>query len=173
MNHNAGGYLYWEGVQWPNPNTNEKIIRVDQQTGDYEVATRLWAFANWSRFVRPNAVRVGTSGGSGARIAAFKNEDGSVAVVLISQGGGGDVTVKISGEGAPAGKATAWASDDQRKCAEVEVTVGADGAVTANVGQSSITTIHIAAAEPEAEPEPAPEPEAPVEEETPAVPVEP
>lgn len=22
MNHNAGGYLYWEGVQWPNPNTN-------------------------------------------------------------------------------------------------------------------------------------------------------
>lgn len=142
---------------------------MDQQTGDYEVATRLWAFANWSRFVRPNAVRVGTSGGSGARIAAFQNEDGSVAVVLISQGGGGDVTVKITGDGAPAGKATAWASDDQRKCAEVEVTVGADGAVTANVGQSSITTIHIAAAEPE----PEPEPEAPVEEEAPAEPAEP
>ena len=142
---------------------------MDQQTGNYEVATRLWAFANWSRFVRPNAVRVGTSGGSGVRVAAFKNEDGSVAVVLISQGGAGDITVKVSGDGAPTGKATAWASDNERKCAEVEVTV-ADGAVTAAVGQSSITTIHIAAAEAEAE---APGAEVPAEPATPADPAEP
>jgi hypothetical protein len=22
LNNNLGGFLYWEGVQWPNPNTN-------------------------------------------------------------------------------------------------------------------------------------------------------
>ncbi|KAL2260338.1 hypothetical protein VTK26DRAFT_5667 [Humicola hyalothermophila] len=46
VNHNVSGYLYWEGVQWPNPNTNEKIIRVDNTTNTYEVSRRLWAFAN-------------------------------------------------------------------------------------------------------------------------------
>ncbi|SPN98361.1 uncharacterized protein DNG_01406 [Cephalotrichum gorgonifer] len=145
LNHNAGGYLYWEGVQWPNPNTNEKMIRVDETTGAYEVASRLWAFANWSRFVRPGAVRIGTSGGSGVRIAAFKNVDDSVAVVLLSQGGGGDVTVS-AGDVAPAGGAvTAWASDETKKCEAIEVT-GEGGEVVVNVAANSITTVHFGAA---------------------------
>ena len=47
VNSNISGFVYWEGVQWPSPNTNEKLIRVDDKTGAYEVSRRLWAFANW------------------------------------------------------------------------------------------------------------------------------
>src|SRR5690606_23949156 len=101
VNANISGYLYWEGVQWPNPNTNEKIIRVDNTTNTYEVSSRLWAFANWSRYVRPGAVRVGTSGGSGGlRTAAFRYEDGTIAVIAISSGGS-DVNLNINFTGGP------------------------------------------------------------------------
>jgi hypothetical protein len=26
LNNNLGGFLYWEGVQWPNPNTNVSAV---------------------------------------------------------------------------------------------------------------------------------------------------
>ena len=133
----------------------EKIIRVDEQTGAYEVASRLWALANWSRFVRPGAVRIGTNGGQGVRIAAFKNVDESIAVVLISQGGGGDITIS-AGDVAPAGGVVkAWASDGERQCEETEV-AGDGGEVVVNVAANSITTVVFAAAAAEVE-EPAEE----------------
>ncbi|KAI0024795.1 glycoside hydrolase family 30 protein [Xylariomycetidae sp. FL0641] len=141
----VSGYLYWEGVQWPSPNTNEKMIRVAETAPyDYEVSKRLWAFANWSRFVRPGAVRLGTSGGSGVKTAAFRNVDGSFAVVMISSGAAASsVSVKIAGVDAVDG-ATGWVTDASHDCESFEVTV-ADGAVAGSVPARSITTFHIPA----------------------------
>ncbi|KAK1769171.1 glycoside hydrolase superfamily [Phialemonium atrogriseum] len=153
VNTGVSGYLYWEGVQWPNPNTNEKIIKVDNATNTYEVANRLWAFANWSRYVRPGAVRVGSSGGGGGSVktAAFKNLDGSIAVVAINTGASASpVSVKVAG----AGEARAWVSDNTHKCEETTVTVGSDGAVAGSLPARSIVTFVItpaAAAAPAAE----------------------
>ncbi|KAK4242583.1 putative glucosylceramidase 4 [Achaetomium macrosporum] len=144
VNNNVSGYLYWEGVQWPNPNTNEKLIRVDNQTNTYEVSRRLWAFANWSRYVRPGAVRVGVSGGgNGLRTAAFRNEDGTIAVVAISaSGSAANVNVKISGgEGAAA--VQAFVSDGTRSCAATDATLGQDGIISGSVAARSITTFFI------------------------------
>ncbi|KAI0118674.1 glycoside hydrolase family 30 protein [Nemania sp. FL0031] len=145
----VSGYLYWEGVQWPSPNTNEKMIKVDQQSPyNIEVSKRLWAFANWSRFVRPGAVRVASSGGSGVKSAAFKNVDGSIAVVVISTGGSAsNVSVKVSGGTGTATKATAWVTDASHDCAETTVTVAADGTLSGSVAARSITTYHIPAPE--------------------------
>ncbi|KAI0476894.1 glycoside hydrolase family 30 protein [Xylaria cf. heliscus] len=145
----VSGYLYWEGVQWPSPNTNEKMIRVDQQSPyNIEVSKRLWAFANWSRFVRPGAVRVGTSGGSGVKSTAFKNVDGSIAVVVISTGGSAsNVSIKVSGAAQTATKATAWVTDASHDCAETTVSVAADGTLSGSVAARSITTYHIPAPE--------------------------
>lgn len=143
VNYNVSGYLYWEGVQWPNPNTNEKIIRVDERTETYEVSRRLWAFANWSRYVRPGAVRVATSGGSGVRTAAFRNEDGTIAVIAISTGGSNtNVSVRISGGDAPVA-VQAFVSDGTRNCARTEATLAADGTVSGSVAARSITTFFI------------------------------
>lgn len=143
----VSGYLYWEGVQWPSPTTNEKMIRVDQQSPyNIEVSKRLWAFANWSRFVRPGAVRVATSGGSGVKSTAFRNVDGSIAVVVISTGGSASsVSVKVSGAAAAATRATAWVTDASHDCAQTTVTVAADGTLSGSVAARSITTYHIPA----------------------------
>ncbi len=146
VNNNVSGYLYWEGVQWPNPNTNEKLIKVDNTTNSYEVARRLWAFANWSRYVRPGAVRVAASGGgSGVRTAAFRNEDGTVAVIAISSGGSAaNVNVQISGGGGvKAAAVQAFVSDNTRNCAATAATLVDDGSVSGSVAARSITTFFI------------------------------
>jgi glucuronoarabinoxylan endo-1,4-beta-xylanase len=45
----------------------------------------LWAFASYSRFIRPGAVRIGTTT-SDARldVTAFRNSDGSIAVIVLN-----------------------------------------------------------------------------------------
>ncbi|MGH9105921.1 MAG: glycoside hydrolase family 30 protein [Acidimicrobiales bacterium] len=46
---------------------------------------RLWAFASYSRFVRRGAVRIGTTTSApGLEVCAFRNSDGSVAVVALN-----------------------------------------------------------------------------------------
>jgi O-glycosyl hydrolase len=142
--NNISGFVYWEGVQWPNPNTNEKLIKVDNSTNTYEVAKRLWAFANWSRYVRPGAIRVGTSGGpSGLKLAAFKNVDGSIAVVAISSGASAaSVSIKISGATPTA--VEAYVSDNTHNCEKTAATV-ADGTISGSVAGRSITTFFVPA----------------------------
>lgn len=140
VNNNVSGYVYWEGVQWPNPNTNEKLIRVDNSTNTWEVSRRLWALANWSRYVRPGAVRVGSSGGSGVKTAAFRNLDGTVAVVAISTGNAASsVSIKVNGLTGTAA-AVAYVSDSTRNCQQTISTVGPDGTVSGSVAGRSITT---------------------------------
>ncbi|KAK4157891.1 putative glucosylceramidase 4 [Chaetomidium leptoderma] len=151
VSNNISGFVYWEGVQWPNPNTNEKLIRVDNTTNTYQVAKRLWAFANWSRYVRPGAVRVGASssggGGNGVRTAAFRNEDGTVAVIAISSSASAaNVNVKISSGGGAAAKPVAvqaFVSDNTRDCASTPASVADDGTISGSVAGRSITTFFI------------------------------
>lgn len=132
-------------------NTNEKLIKVDNSTSTYEVAKRLWAFANWSRFVRPGATRVGSSGGGGGvKTAAFRNVDGSIAVVAISSGASAaSVTIKITGAGAGAAApktVEAYVSDNTHNCEKTAATVADDGTITGSVAGRSITTFFVPAA---------------------------
>ena len=63
------------------PNTG--LVEVKGNT----VATsgRLWAFASYSRFIRPGAVRIGTTTtDAGLEASAFRNSDGSIAVVVLN-----------------------------------------------------------------------------------------
>jgi hypothetical protein len=63
-----------------------------------EASGRLWAFAMFSRYVRPNAVMVASSGApSNVKTAAFKNANGDIAVVIINNGGATTTTVSVSG----------------------------------------------------------------------------
>jgi O-glycosyl hydrolase len=150
VNNGISGYIYWEGVQWPNPNTNEKLIKVDNSTNTIEVSRRLWALANWSRYVRPGAVRVGSSGGSGVKTAAFKNVDGTIAIVAISTvSSTSSISIKVSGEVTPA-SVGAWVSDGTHDCEKTTATVGTDGTVSGSVAGRSITTFLITPAAPAA-----------------------
>ncbi|MGB8876664.1 MAG: glycoside hydrolase family 30 beta sandwich domain-containing protein [Solirubrobacteraceae bacterium] len=83
---NLAAFLYLWGANTSTttvtgPNTG--LLDVEGDT----VATsgRLWAFASYSRFIRPGAVRIGTTTTRpGLEVSAFRNSDGSVAVVVLN-----------------------------------------------------------------------------------------
>jgi O-glycosyl hydrolase len=86
---------------------------------------------------------VGVSGGpSEAKVSAFKNVDGTVAIQVI-QGGtaSGTVTVKVNGFEAKAAKA--WITDNTHDCDGQMATLVADGSsVNAQVpGRSMVTFV--------------------------------
>ena len=123
--------LWWVATQdrATNNNNNEKLILVDNDT--YTVSKRFWAFAQYSRTIRPKAVRVGVSsaggGGASLRTTAFLNGDGSVAVNVINTGTGA-VTLSVAGVKAAAAKG--WKTDGSNDMTEIAVTVGTDGTVS-------------------------------------------
>jgi len=88
----VNAFLYWWGASASTANSG--IIRL---VGDsYATSGRFWALAAFSRFIRPGAVRIGTTGDSGSGVAstavestavestAFRNRDGSVVVELLN-----------------------------------------------------------------------------------------
>jgi O-glycosyl hydrolase len=81
---NLNAFLYWWGSSEPTFNgDNESLIQINGTT--VIPSGRLWAFANFSRFVRPGAVRIGaTTADTGLQLTAFRNRDGSVAIVVLN-----------------------------------------------------------------------------------------
>ncbi|KAK0706969.1 glycoside hydrolase family 30 protein [Lasiosphaeria miniovina] len=123
---NLSAYLWWVATQdkATNNNNNEKLVLVDG--GSYFVSKRLWAFAQYSRVVRPGAVRVGVSGATSLKLTAFVNADGTVAVVAINSG---TAAAAVTVAGVKAGAAKAWITDGTNDMASVPATVAADGTV--------------------------------------------
>jgi hypothetical protein len=78
-------------------NDNGNLIQINGST--VVSSARLWAFANYSRFIRPGAVRIGaTSSNSAVDLTAFKNTDGSVAIVALNTASTADpITYSLSG----------------------------------------------------------------------------
>ncbi|KAK3387483.1 glycoside hydrolase superfamily [Podospora didyma] len=125
---NLSAYLWWVATQdkATNNNNNEKLILVDG--GNYFVSKRFWAFAQYSRTVRPGAVRVGVSGGSTLKSTAFLNADGTVVVNVINSGAG---AAALSVAGIKAAGAKAWITDAANDMtAATSATVGSDGVVS-------------------------------------------
>jgi len=83
---NLSAFLYWWGTSTPSFNgDNESLVQVNTTTGTVAPSGRLWAFANYSRFVRPGAIRIGaSSANSDLEVTAFRNTNGSVAVVVLN-----------------------------------------------------------------------------------------
>ena len=81
---NLSAFLFWQGAD---PNNGNGGLVFLQSTGTAAASGRLWAFANYSRYIHPGAVRIAaTSSNGGVDISAFKNTDGTVAIVAFSRG---------------------------------------------------------------------------------------
>ncbi|KAF2463049.1 glycoside hydrolase, partial [Lindgomyces ingoldianus] len=80
---NISGFLYWQGAE--TTSTNSALIRLSNDT--LSVSARLWAFAQFSRFVKPGAVRVKAESSIGyVRVSAFENVDGKHVVNVVNNG---------------------------------------------------------------------------------------
>ncbi|KAK0652117.1 putative cellulose hydrolase [Cercophora newfieldiana] len=127
---NVTAYLWWLATQdkETNNNNNEKLILVDQ--GEYYVSKRFWAFAQYSRTIRPGAVRVGVAtGGAGLKATAFVNADGSTVVNVINTGAEA-VALSVAVTGVKAAGVSAWVTDNSNDMTAVAAaTVGTDGSV--------------------------------------------
>jgi glucuronoarabinoxylan endo-1,4-beta-xylanase len=78
---NVSAFFYWWGASASTANSG--LIRL--QGDSYQTSGRLWAFAAFSRFIRPGAVRIAADGGGDGVVgAAFRNRNGSVIVELLN-----------------------------------------------------------------------------------------
>ncbi len=123
---NVSAYLWWVATQdkTTNKNNNEKLVLVDDQT--YVVSKRLWAFAQYSRVVRPGAVRVAVSAAAALKPTAFVNADGTVAVVVINTA---STPASLQLSGLKAASARAWVTDATHDMEPTPASVDAQGAV--------------------------------------------
>jgi glucuronoarabinoxylan endo-1,4-beta-xylanase len=99
-NSNLSAFLYWWGSSTPNENgDNESLIQISRSS--VTPSGRLWAFASFSDFVRPGAVRIGaTASGGDLTLAAFRNTSGTIAIVALNTGTSADpVTFSLTGTG--------------------------------------------------------------------------
>ncbi|RYP76847.1 hypothetical protein DL771_001583 [Monosporascus sp. 5C6A] len=137
---NVSAYLWWVGTQdrATNNNNNEKLILVERDS--YQVSKRLWAFAQYSRTVRPGAVRVDASGGNSLRTTAFLNTDGTLAVNVINTGAS---VASVSIAGTNGTSVQAWVTDNTHDMDLTAASRAGDGTITGSVPGRAIVTFVI------------------------------
>jgi len=80
---NVSAFFYWWGVN--TSYTNSGLLHLNVASNTVDVSSRFWAFANYSRFIRPGAIRIGdTTSDSNLETTAFKNRDGSTIIVVLN-----------------------------------------------------------------------------------------
>jgi glucosylceramidase len=137
---NVSAFLYWWGASASTANSG--LIRL--QGDSYQASGRLWAFAAFSRFIRPGAVRIGaaTEASSGLVSAAFLNRDGSVVVEVLNPAATG-TAVHIALRDLPrAGSATPYVTDaGDQVAAQPPVPVRGGQLVTSAPPRSVVTVV--------------------------------
>lgn len=131
-------YVYWEGFEVGQTQSGSHVVDASGSTAT--ASGILWAFAMWSRFVRPGAVRVGLSGSLPSTLsAAFKNTDGSI-VVVFTNNGSGNQSAKVSvGSGFTAAKAQAWITKQGTNVGAQDASLSGGAATVAIPGKSVVT----------------------------------
>ncbi len=144
---NLSAFLYWYGADLsPAYTDNESLVQFNGST--VTPSGRLWAFANYSRFVRPGAVRIAaTTSDSALDLTAFKNTNGSVAIVALNTATSPVTTsFSLADTGIPSSaKATPYLTDagkDTAKQKKIKVT---GGSFSTTLPARSLVTFNIPA----------------------------
>ncbi|MFF5841203.1 glycoside hydrolase [Streptomyces massasporeus] len=134
---NTSGYVYWYGAS---TGATRGLIQMDG--ANYHVSKRLWALANYSRFIRPGATRIG-AGTSDAdlRLSAFRDPDGSVTVVALNAAATATpVSFSLRNIGFTSGTATPYVTDNSRSTARQQAVPVTGGSLKATVPARSLVT---------------------------------
>jgi O-glycosyl hydrolase len=136
---NLGAFLFWQGAD---PNNGNGGLVFLQSNGTAAASGRLWAFANYSRYIHPGAVRIGaTSSNSGVDISAYKNTDGTVAVVALNTNSSSDtINYSTSGIGGTSGTVTPWLTNGSSNVAAQSAISLSGGAFSATIPARSLVT---------------------------------
>ncbi|MET9865917.1 glycoside hydrolase family 30 beta sandwich domain-containing protein, partial [Streptomyces sp. NPDC006386] len=119
------------------------LIQMDGE--NYHVSKRLWALANYSRFIRPGATRIGATASDGdLKLSAFRDTDGSVTVVALNAATAATpVSFSLRNIGFSNGTATPYVTDGSRNMARQAAVPVTGGALRATVPARSLVTYTI------------------------------
>lgn len=83
----ASAFVFWLGSS---RGATAALIQVDDANDAFRVSSRLYAFAAYSRFIRPGAVRIGVADAPDApdalKVSAYRNANGTEVVEIINTG---------------------------------------------------------------------------------------
>ncbi len=136
---NLGAFLFWQGAD---PNNGNGGLVFLQSNGTAAASGRLWAFANYSRYIRPGAVRIGsTSSSGGVDISAYKNTDGTTPVVVLNTLSSSDtIGYSTSGIGGTSGTVTPFLTNGSSNVAAQPAISLSGGAFSATIPARSLVT---------------------------------
>ncbi len=142
---NLGAFLYLWGANTSTTTiTGPNTGLVDVKGDTVATSGRLWAFASYSRFIRPGAVRIGTatSGGAGLEVSAFRNSGGSIEVIVLNSAHIRQV-VSFSLRGIGAAHVAPYLTDTTHQLSAQTPITPRNGSFTANLPPRSLVTYDI------------------------------
>lgn len=141
VNAQAAAWHWWISVSPYDYKDGLVYIDKNKNDGSFQSSKMLWALGNFSRFVRPGAVRVDVSGGAGTDamlVSSYLNTDKSLVTVIVNADNQDrDISLAISG-GQQAGAASVYETSAEHDLAPVR-NAGSDGRLA--VKKQSIVTI--------------------------------
>lgn len=143
VNAQLSAYLFWEGFEIQQSQSGAHLV--DAIDGINPTPSGIfWAFAMWSRYIRPGAVMLGTSGSLTSVITgAFQNTDGTV-VLVFTNSGTTTQSAAVSFSGFSAGSASAWLTSEGNTFATSGATLSG-GAVTVSIPAKGVVTVKLTA----------------------------
>ncbi|KAK5132461.1 hypothetical protein LTR08_009072 [Meristemomyces frigidus] len=127
---NVSATLYWIGAD--NTTSNSALILLNNDT--VHVSKRLWAFAQYSRFVKPGATRIEVASSNAAlNMTAFENADKTVAVQVINNS---NYTQAVTVQGLPVGKHSSvvgWLTNNEHDLSKMGVQRVAGGGIGTSI----------------------------------------
>jgi glucuronoarabinoxylan endo-1,4-beta-xylanase len=116
---------------------DEGLIGFNRNT---QTTKRLYTVGNFSKFVRPGFVRVGSSTAPGAvSLTAFKNPS-TGAFVIVAINPGGDIPLTVSLSGVTASSVTPWLTSGSFDLVQQSAVAVAGGSFTTTLPASSVTS---------------------------------
>ena len=141
---NLAAFLYLWGANTSTTTvTGPNTGLVDVQGDTVATSGRLWAFASYSRFIRPGAVRIGTTNSAtGLDVTAFRNSDGSIAVIALNRARSRQVAA-FSLRGLSGAHVTPYLTDTSHQLSAQSPITVRNSAFTATLPPRSLVTYDI------------------------------
>ena len=94
----SNAFLFWWGASLKEASAGEDLITFNATSGQYQVHRRLWAMANFSRFIRPGYRRVDTTADPTAtvHVSAYKSATSDKLVMVAINDGTAPVAVPMN-----------------------------------------------------------------------------
>nr|WP_206324923.1 MULTISPECIES: glycoside hydrolase [unclassified Streptomyces] len=135
---NANAYVYWVGASL---GSTRGLIQLANPGDDYRVSKRYWALAAFSRFIRPDAVRVPVTNADPAlQVTAFRNTDGSRVVEILNTATT-ETSTTFTLRGGHDRHPDAYVTDETRSITPSDVVSVRGTTLTATLAPRALTTI--------------------------------